>query len=241
MRAFLVLLALTAPALAQSPAYLRAVPKRAPITVPRGLIGYWRMDAADIAGTTVLDRSGQGVNLTNNGTTTTPGQIAQAAIFTGNNMVSQYPLSISTSSFSYCGGVKWTSSTPAFLISQTPSYGTNVNSYIVVNTTIGWGFYNGSNHGAGASASYNNGSWHHYCVTGASSGSNFYVDGAAVGTSASISQTINSAAGAFRLGSSSFDNGYNFTGQQDDVRVYNRPISAAEVAQIYTAFRAGHQ
>ncbi len=51
------------------------------IAAPGGLVGYWRMDASDIAGSTLMDRSGKGNNgvLVNlSAANIVPGQINQA-------------------------------------------------------------------------------------------------------------------------------------------------------------------
>ncbi|WP_169314414.1 LamG-like jellyroll fold domain-containing protein [Turneriella parva] len=84
------------------------------------------------------------------------------------------------------------------------------------------------------------GTWAHVCATFDGTNARLYVDGALVGTkpvtlSTSVSSTVS---GAFRVGAW-FDDGHRFTGDVDDVRVYNKALSAAEIRQIAVQAPAG--
>src|SRR5215472_13602591 len=54
-------------------------------TEQAGLAGYWTCDTADIAGNTMLDRSGNGLNGTLVNTTSVAGRVNQALCFSGAN------------------------------------------------------------------------------------------------------------------------------------------------------------
>jgi hypothetical protein len=85
-------------------------------------------------------------------------------------------------------------------------------------------------------ASYNDGNWHHVIVTMGSDGSTMYVDGVMQAANASMTTGQNFTPGYWRIG---YDNlaawtaaptNYYFTGKLDDIAVYNRELSSAEIA-----------
>jgi len=88
------------------------------------------------------------------------------------------------------------------------------------------------------------GAWHMYSVVVNCSGAvngimTFYIDGIANGSrSFNVNQCIGAVSsyttGALRIGMRSTDQSNNFTGSMDEVRIYNRPLSAAEIQDIYT-------
>ena len=57
----------------------------------------------------------------------------------------------------------------------------------------------------------------------------FYVNGVLVGTTAGTA-TITGSDGALRIGGNASSTGEFFQGMIDEVRVYNRALSAAEIA-----------
>ncbi|HEY0175309.1 MAG TPA: LamG domain-containing protein [Pedobacter sp.] len=93
------------------------------------------------------------------------------------------------------------------------------------------------------------GQWHHAVVTTGDGKINFYVDGALIktedlsGTAVKLSTPVNLAIGqqlpksAFNFTDNSnpsyFSNGAFFKGALDDIRYYNKVLTAAEVTKIY--------
>jgi Concanavalin A-like lectin/glucanases superfamily len=72
--------------------------------------------------------------------------------------------------------------------------------------------------------------WHHYAYTFDGTNHVIYVDGVRRGNSTIAPDP--GAVGNARLGAG-FDNAENFTGQLDEVRVYNRPLRPEEVTALF--------
>ncbi len=82
------------------------------------------------------------------------------------------------------------------------------------------------------------GSWHHVAATFNSGLVTFYLDGTAIGTATSPYQSIRSSTQPLYIGVRYIpEMGYGtyFYGAMDDVRIYNRALSAAEVQQLHGA------
>ncbi len=81
--------------------------------------------------------------------------------------------------------------------------------------------------------------WHHVAVTKAGPDVRFYIDGAAAG-SAGYDRTFTFGT-PFAIGSLGVTIGQNYTflGSIDELGLYNRPLSAAEIASIHQAGAAG--
>jgi hypothetical protein len=82
-----------------------------------------------------------------------------------------------------------------------------------------------------STASYLDDAWHHVAITWDASTATIYVDGAAVNSLASACAAV-SGAFSLKIGASGNLAQY-FTGSVDDVRIYNRALSAAEVQGLY--------
>lgn len=82
--------------------------------------------------------------------------------------------------------------------------------------------------------------WTHLCASYDGTDSRLYVDGVLVGTKAvTISTSVSSLiSGAFRVGAW-FDDVHRFVGDIDDVRIYNKNLSASEIRQIALQVPAG--
>jgi hypothetical protein len=76
--------------------------------------------------------------------------------------------------------------------------------------------------------------WHHYVYTYDGTTHRLFLDGVQRGTSTTAPDT--GAVGNARI-AAIFNNAENFQGQIDEVRVYNRPITAAEVAALRDGFQ----
>ncbi|MES9926148.1 MAG: FG-GAP-like repeat-containing protein, partial [Candidatus Thiodiazotropha endolucinida] len=93
-------------------------------------------------------------------------------------------------------------------------------------------------------ARYDDGSWHHVAVTVDGSGNSIYIDGVQVSLAGLFYRDGNSSATSFFSSVTSLDSmaignvrdpgGYTgaFNGLQDDVRVYDRALSAADIAEL---------
>ena len=176
-----------------------------------GLVGWWTFDGPDTL-TNIADKSGQGNNGSlilgasgNTSTTTTPGRVGQALLFDG---INDYV----TLGASY-NGVQ----TVAFWIQVSTS--TTLQKIIDLNgtatVTIDSGTLNGNNFTSptryvdGAAAStINDTNWHHVAIT--------------TGTGINASAMDIGRISAAYLG-----------GLLDDVRIYNRALSASEILQLY--------
>ena len=168
------------------------------ITVPNGLVGHWPMDAADIAGTVLTERCGNGLNASLGGTAPTiiPGKVGQYSTNSGNT----------------CWRVSRSSST----------------------TMVS--FYDYTHVIAGGSLTIS--AWNHIVVTIDTGVCIIYVNGINVASGAVFSP-LQTYSGVTYIGR--YVSGANFVGKLDDMRIYNRTLSQAEIIQIYIAGLSGHQ
>ncbi|MBT3037295.1 MAG: DUF4347 domain-containing protein, partial [Candidatus Thiodiazotropha sp. (ex Codakia orbicularis)] len=93
-------------------------------------------------------------------------------------------------------------------------------------------------------ASYADGNWHHVAITVDGSGNSIYIDGVEVSLAGLFYRYGNSSTSSFISSVTSLDSmaignlrdpgGYtgSFNGLQDDVRVYDRALSASDIAQL---------
>ena len=218
-----------------------------------GLVGEWSFDGKQTVWTsttaaTTLDTSGQNNTgtLTNmsQSTSPTPGKIGQAFYFDGSN---DY-VNVGTSSIlnpqymSAAAWVKQSSSPPnawgVFLARWTGGNayhfsagdGTTENKLkIFINTTSGQ-----QSVAITGTMSYN--TWHHVAFTFDGANLKLYLDGV-LNNSIAFTGTISSSADNTTFGAKDTSLGYPFNGSLDDVRIYNRVLSADEVASLYNAGR----
>ncbi len=212
-----------------------------------GLVGLWPLDGQDISGMSgdvILDRSGNG----NDGSMVTmtraaarPGKIGQALVFNG---VDEYvDLVNNLDSFA----------TPAISIAlwlkrDSTSFAHDQGIMGCVNNG-GWGFgLDGTNvlgrpfiTKIGASAAYSDGTviddtdWHHLVISYDGLNTRFYLDGVLDATVSYTESTFNCAGAGYTLGNS--NSSTFFEGRLDDVRIYNRAITASEVSALYRMAR----
>ena len=219
---------------------------------PANLVGWWKLD--DASGTTAADSSGSGNNGTlNNGPTWGTGEINGDLNFTAAS--SQYVNVPDATSLDIAGS--WTvsawvnlNSLPASngyygLISNTGPAGTNYGLYVQnvsngigCSSTEGWaveftGTTTTNNVVCGTTAPAT-GAW--YLVTGvwdSVAGKEYlYVDGALAGTTTTAYVPTSGSANGMRIGKET--DGVQYADAQiDDVRVYGRALSAAEIFNLY--------
>lgn len=226
----------------------------APSGTDTSLKGYWSFNGKDVSSTSAYDRSGVGNTGTlTNGPTVTPGKIGQGLLFDGvddyvttTNATTTYQYPDTT--FTVTGWFKKTGTSNGYLVTQGGCYG-------------GWGVYlpsgtiqvqirsAGSCGGDAArrnssTTTLNDGAWHHFAAivttsttVSASNDISIYIDGAL--NQGSIVRDGNPYAITstnLMLGLSSFAGGY-FSGSLDEMRVYNRALTEAEIKSLYSASR----
>lgn len=213
--------------------------------ITTGLSGHWKLN--EVSGTTVSDSSGNGRNGTASGTLWTTGKIGGGLKFDSVNDFVDFSdiLDASSGDMTVASWVKFDQLDQDQNIigkrhSADPWYSwifaigdTNMPYFCVNNTSAQWycsGYYNGD---------ISTGNWYH--LVGVKSGNNlsFYVNG-------SNSITWNDTILGTVLGSDSelgFNTypgwGNNFSGTIDDVRIYSRALTPADVSELYTGL-VGH-
>lgn len=225
-----------------------------------GLVGYWPLDGEDLdwGSNTAYDRSGNNRNgtMVNLSTSTSPipGKIGQALKFSGDTDyigLSSPLTNINTFSTSLWIKTATTSENAIFFSTTNGNNGWAVAmDRAYSNCTDGkicvW-LYNGVTGGDYAVHTYDFpvDIWTHWVVTySITSGAiNMYINGA-IASSSIISyypDTSSSAESSINRGSSGWSpSDMYLNGGIDDVRVYNRVLSSAEVSEIYNASAASH-
>lgn len=216
-----------------------------------GLISWYTFDGKDMQSNNIADRSGSGNNGTPQGFSSIfksarIGKLGQALYFNGDSSqyVSIAAPSTGTGSFTVSAWVK-----PNDLSNKSFNQGagiiSNMNTesvgdfYLAINSTHGPYFYNnrtGGNDATGLnyidSALVPKGVWTLVTAVWNGSSNKIYING--VDQGALTTGTIGTGWGAVHtLGQISGLNGYTYGGMMDDVRVYNRALSAAEINQLY--------
>jgi hypothetical protein len=216
-----------------------------PTGVDSGLLGHWHLNEG--TGSTSADSSGNGNTavLTGSPTWSTQGYVGDALTFNGTSNYAEAPIGTwfgSNNTLSVSAWVYATSTTngPIFGVTQSNPPGSWNMPFLSINGATAWvGLWTGSaGNYVSATVSLNN--WHHLAMTYDPAGSGtrkFYVDGA-------LSATTTMTYG----GSNAFDywatyipgdkptgvSAY-FKGTLDEVRAYNRALTAAEIQLIYYA------
>ena len=214
-----------------------------------GLVGYWPFE--DAPSITAIDKSGNGNNGTlTNGPKYTNGKIGQAVDFDAvNDLINAGSGSTIDDIFANGGTVSFW-----FNIRSLTASGTFRNRFIVKRSTIGW-FIDVKDTQAimlfFAQFSTNGGQWQtptntatlnqwiHFAVTydGSSTANDpiFYINGGRVATTevGTPSGTFQSDATETLLLGNTSAGGKATDGKMDDVRLYNRALSANEIHQLY--------
>jgi len=192
----------------------------------QNLVGQWKFDEG--RGAVAKDFSGNGNdgNLTSGPVRITNGKLGGALQFDGTDDYVSLSL-VTGTTYTYSGWIKPDS--------QTDSYGS-----VFSNSSGAPGiYYRGSGAGANAgnidyyvsgsqlsNTALTNGQWQHIALVVTSGGATFYLNGASNGTAASVANfTVD------RMGDDVASE--NFKGYLDDVRFYNRALSATDVNNLY--------
>jgi len=212
-----------------------------------GLVGLWSFNGQDVDTTTAYDRSGQGGNSTILNPPHTPtfvsGKVGQALNFDNDDPdssgvagIKQYISITHTSALDPSTGMSvsvWVRQTSN--VKQTAGI-------IDKNRTNSWALYFEESVNKIAfnwkgteviKSGYDLNEWYHIVGTWDGSTQIIYVDGALA------NQTANSSTptGTDNILVGKLSDGFNLYGQVDEVRVYNRALSAAEVLQLYNLGR----
>ena len=228
-----------------------------------GLVGLWSFNGPDLNGTTAYDRSGNGNNGTlTNGPVPATGRIGQGVQFDGMNDVVRITDPGASSVFDFANGdsitlAAWIYPTAFADFTQVLEKG-NLGCGVLARP---WGFGTGAGSGFQQRLrfSYNSAAvcheyrtnnnvftanqWYHIAVTytfGTAASMAMYVDGVAqAGSWYSGTGTVAPISNNDQLGIGARDTTPTklFTGLIDDVRVYNRALSAQEVADLYNLGR----
>ena len=218
--------------------------------ISNGLVGYWTFDGPSIDWhtNTVADMSGQGNTgtLISMSTTSspTPGKIGQALNFNGSSnyidlgmpfsLVISNAITLSVWEKSSVGNVqqsmisRWGGSSSYSLVKNFATGGTPNEVKFLVSGT--------SNVRLDASATLDDGKWHLVTATYNGAIQAIYVDGTLVASQESTG-SITDNGGPVTIGNQWVTSDQYFNGQLDDVRIYNRALSASEIKQLYNAGR----
>jgi hypothetical protein len=205
------------------------------IVTPAGLIAYWKFDEG--SGTTTGDASGNGNSGTLvNGSVWSAGRVGKALLFDGINdhvtVADSNSLDLS-SAFTLSAWVNPASTFTDFRSILVKNYSyylyASVASYCGDGTPLG-GFSGITAQTACQPSPLPVNTWTHLAVTYNGSTLTFYRDGVAVATS-SASGTLSPTTGVLQIGGSQF--GEYFKGLIDEVRIYNKALSATEIQTAY--------
>ncbi|MBI4089029.1 LamG domain-containing protein, partial [Candidatus Kaiserbacteria bacterium] len=219
-----------------------------------GLVGLWSFNGPDMAGVTAYDRSGQGNHGTlTNGPVRAIGKIGQGLRFDGTD---DY-VNAGTSNFAGDGAVSESMWVKFFQSESGSSYHIMTD----LNRTTDLVFYfddtsgtelikfghrnSGGNHGvqwdvSSAYASQWKNKWKHFVVvydggaTDSATSYSFYVDGVLY-TTGKASSLIGGSTSSNIIGYDSVPVGGYLNGLVDEVRIYNRALTAAEVKLLYNS------
>jgi hypothetical protein len=216
-----------------------------PPAIDSGLNSSWHLDEG--SGTTSADASGSGhtATLTNSPVWTTSGYVGNALTFNGTTSYIEAPLGAwfgANNALSASAWVYATSSTngPIFGVTSTvPPGGWNMPFLSIIGATVyGW-LWNVGTGNTPLSATVSLNAWHHLVITYAPGGAGeiFYVDGVSMGAKAGTYSPSGAADNWSTFMPSSRISGMNTTlaGRIDEVRAYNRTLSAAEVSILFYA------
>ncbi len=198
-----------------------------------GLVGYWSFNGKDVSGSTVYDRSGNGYNGTTTGATLTIGKSGQAMSFDGVNdyvEISNYsslnPNLLTISAWAKSNTTLWNDY--GFIVSKRDAYiihpsqsSKSVSFYIYTNTWVA------------ASCTPNIiTDWTLYTMTWDGTNLKCFINGTQGGVTVPGGSINTSDTGVIQIGR---DDGLAryFNGLIDEVRIYNRALSADEIKQLY--------
>jgi hypothetical protein len=216
------------------------------------LVGFWTFNAPDIYGATSTDVSGNGNNGLITGAAVTPGKVGQALNFKGINTnyvtLNSSPISNFANPNSICAWALTTDNTiwDGTYDQTIGNFFTDSNNWVRFGNDSGnngYGYPPGSffvNYWSGGIAYrfvylgelFKNNTWVHACYVWNGSTISLYGNGAELATSTAGSYSADTSTGN-RIGVRSPGTWGTWKGKLDEVRVYNKALSAAEVRRLY--------
>ncbi len=204
------------------------------IPINNGLVAWWTMDSSSISGTTLTDVSGNGNTGTITGTNVVAGKVGQGLQFNGSPDTVAVP-NQDRSAFTFSTWVKRAA------INTNRGDGP----LILAANFYGWGAYiEGPSYNAGnnilfgkigswqeSSAGTIDANWPMVTISYDGTQIKFYIDGV-LDKAVTHADTFNSSSGAYNLGARPASSNY-FKGIMDETRIYNRVLTASDVADLY--------
>ena len=215
------------------------------------LLVQYRFD--ETSGTRAQDSSGNSRHGTLvNGPAWTSGKAAGAVSFDGSNDYVDVPATAVSSLNNEVSLAFWTYGNAALLPKQSSVvYATNASGQRVFNIHLPWSdgtvYWDAGNAtgidriAKGASVSQYEGQWNHWVFTkNAVTGSmSIYLNGSLWHSGSGLTKTFNSPITSMRIGGA-IGYSYNYPGNVDDFRVYNRALSATDVQTLFTNSQASY-
>ena len=217
--------------------------------LPSGITAYYPLDTG--TGSVAYDSSASARDGTlQNSPSWVAGQISDGLSFNGTNLYVSTSASFSNpSTFTLELWFKTNTGSGGRLIGfGDAATGASTNAdrtvYMTNAGNLVFGVNPGTQHTVTSGSTYNNNAWHHLAATFGTGGMHLYVDGASTGTPDSNTSAGNYS-GYWRLaydtlsGWPSAPTSNYFSGTLDEAKIYNRELSAAEVANEYAAGQSG--
>lgn len=206
-----------------------------------GLVGHWTFDGKNMTNITATDVSGNGnngtlTNMTRNGSAVI-GKIGQALSFNGSSYITfPHTTALNLYPISFGGWFKtnYAAGSRAGFVSKYTGGSANGWESGITNKKV-YAYYFGATSDTGGPASaadFNDGKWHHSMNVVDANGMTMYVDGIVVATSSwTAAPSVTTSVSIGRIGEAHAN--ADFPGSLDDIRVYNRALSAQEVKTLY--------
>jgi len=207
-----------------------------------GLVGYWSFE--DATGTQATDFSGNGnVGALANGPVWTGGKFGKSLSFDSNNdfvLAPALTTQISSGSWSVSTWIKILATSTisrSYLGAYDSSNSGELNFYILANTAK-LRLYSQQVGNIESNSSINIGTWNQVTMTSSASELSMYINGQRDYAASSSQLYWPTAGGSYSgmtyIGASGYQD-YYFNGSLDDLRIYNRALSATEVAALYNS------
>jgi hypothetical protein len=219
-------------------AFLLVFPQQA-LSQPGSLVAAYAFDEG--SGTTVADASGNAQNGTITGATwTSSGKYGYALSFNGSNSrvsiadSSLLDLTIGMTLEAWVYPSAAPNNWKSIIIKEAPGFYVYALYISPLRHPAGIIVINGQEQGFEGSATLALNAWTHLAVTYDGTVIRLYVNGTQAG-SQSVSGSITTSTGYLRIGGNSVWGGEYFNGRIDDVRIYNRSLTAAEIQSDLSA------
>jgi hypothetical protein len=210
-----------------------------------GTVGYWTLDTASVTGGQVLDSSGKNLNGKLFGSVTSiTGVINQALGFDGRSNYIQFPsdtLTDLTHDVSLALWINTLNSSRTEAVLSRYSAAAMESGYVLRSTAAGHvDLRIGGNNWSGGYPTtladtgkvINDGHWHHVAVVIAlGRGVRFYIDGA-LSSAPAVNAVAQAGGSNLQIAATHPYYGNLLTGSLDDVRIYNRALSASEIGAL---------